>query len=398
MACADAGGAGAGRRPGRRAAARRPAPTARPRARTRRRPPPARCRTSWRASSRVPAAAARKASEVSALDLLTDGAGRIRDGAQGPAAGPRAPARDDRRGLPLERALRPGPAAARRGARRAPAGARPDDPSLADPLQSIAMLDRQAGRSADAEAPLREAIRILRQLRPARQRLAPADDPRRASSPTGATSRRRSGCCWRWWRSASSTWATVSDLAATLNNLGNLYSDMRRYPDAVRVHERGLAMKEKVLGKRHFFVAQSLNNLANVYLALDRFEQAAEPPPAGARAQAGGAGARPSRRSRSASTTWATSRTGRRPREGRDAVPARARDWRGAVPARARPYLGFSDGAPGNVYRDMGRRRRRRGLRAERHPADPKDYGPGNAAVNEVQAEYAKLKTRTASR
>ena len=42
-------------------------------------------------------------------------------------------------------------------------GAGPRRPGLADPLQSLAMLDRQAGRSADAEAPLREAIRILEQ-------------------------------------------------------------------------------------------------------------------------------------------------------------------------------------------------------------------------------------------
>jgi non-specific serine/threonine protein kinase/serine/threonine-protein kinase len=143
-----------------RAAARRPARTARPRGPTRKRPPPGRSRTSWRASSRArpPPQEGERGLGARPAD---DGADRIRT---------------ELKDQPLVRARlletigevyrsnglydQGRPSSPRRWTYAGRSWSRRPEP--ADPLQSLAMLDRQAGRSAAAEAPLREAIRILR--------------------------------------------------------------------------------------------------------------------------------------------------------------------------------------------------------------------------------------------
>ncbi len=55
-------------------------------------------------------------------------------------------------------------------------------------------------------------------------------------------------------------------------------------------------------------------------------------------------------------------------------------------------FLGFSDGALGNVYRDMGQRAKAEARYQNALRLIVKGYGPGNAAAKEVQAEYDKLK------
>jgi non-specific serine/threonine protein kinase/serine/threonine-protein kinase len=335
-------------------------------------------------------AASRKASEVSALDLLNDGAARIRTELKDQ---PLVRARlletigEVYRSNGLYEQGRPLLAEAL-DVRRQALG--PDDPSLADPLQSIAMLDRQAGRSADAEGPLREAIRILRG----------STDPLAKARPLMTLSSVESdrGNLEEAERLLLEVVAIreqhlgdSSDLAATLNNLGNLYSEMRRYADAVRVHERSLAMKEKVLGKRHFFVAQSLNNLANAYLALDRFEEAAEyhqralelkravlekgHPEIAVSEHNLGDVAYKARDLKKAEAQYLLARQHWQERLGPEHV-----------------FLGFSDGALGNVYRDLGRRGEAEARYQSAIRLIVKGYGPGNAAVKEVQAEYDALK------
>jgi serine/threonine protein kinase len=68
--------------------------------------------------------------------------------------------------------------------------------------------------------------------------------------------------------------AESKPVSATLNNLGNLYYDMKRYPDSEKAQLRAIAIKEKTLGPDHLFLAQSFNNLANVYLAEKRLPEA----------------------------------------------------------------------------------------------------------------------------
>jgi len=55
------------------------------------------------------------------------------------------------------------------------------------------------------------------------------------------------------------------DVAQSLNNLAELYRSQGRYAQAEPLYKRSLAMLEKVLGPDHPDVANSLNNLALLY-------------------------------------------------------------------------------------------------------------------------------------
>ena len=63
-------------------------------------------------------------------------------------------------------------------------------------------------------------------------------------------------------------------LAATLNNLAELYKEEGRYGDAEPLYKRALATWKKALGPNHPDVAQSLNNLADLYSAQGRHADA----------------------------------------------------------------------------------------------------------------------------
>jgi len=63
-------------------------------------------------------------------------------------------------------------------------------------------------------------------------------------------------------------------VATSLNRLGLLYADMGNYSQAEPLYQRSLAIREKVLGKEHLLVAQSLNNLAELYRAMGNYSQA----------------------------------------------------------------------------------------------------------------------------
>ena len=60
------------------------------------------------------------------------------------------------------------------------------------------------------------------------------------------------------------------DVAQSLNNLAELYRQQGRYADAEPLYKRSLAIREKALGPEHPDVAQSLNNLAALYLQQQR--------------------------------------------------------------------------------------------------------------------------------
>ena len=143
----------------------------------------------------------------------------------------------------------------------------PDHPDVAMALNNLAALYSAQGRYADAE-PLLQAVAgdpgkdarsrssrcrdsaeqpgcALRQPRPLRRRRAAlqavAGDPRKSA------------------RSRS------SDVAQSLNNLAELYSEQGRYAEAEPLYKRSLAIDEKALGPDHPDVASSLNNLAELY-------------------------------------------------------------------------------------------------------------------------------------
>jgi tetratricopeptide (TPR) repeat protein len=64
------------------------------------------------------------------------------------------------------------------------------------------------------------------------------------------------------------------DVANSLNNLAGLYRSQDDYEQAKPLYERALAIKEKVFGKEHPDVANSLNNLAALYYYQGDYERA----------------------------------------------------------------------------------------------------------------------------
>jgi tetratricopeptide (TPR) repeat protein len=65
-------------------------------------------------------------------------------------------------------------------------------------------------------------------------------------------------------------------VATSLHNLAALYRAQGRYDQAEPLYQRALGIRERVLGPEHPDVAQSLNNLARLYQAQGRYG-AAEP-------------------------------------------------------------------------------------------------------------------------
>ncbi|HET9315700.1 MAG TPA: tetratricopeptide repeat protein, partial [Vicinamibacteria bacterium] len=343
----------------------------------------------------VSQAGSRKPSDVSARELLDRGATRIREELKDQ---PLVRARlldtigDVYRSMGLYEPGRPLLVEALE-TRRTLLG--PDDPAVAETLQHLATLDRLAGRSADVEPMLREAVRILEKKGPAleharalmalaniegdRNRYAEAE---RLLLQVVAIREKELG--------------ESSDLAATLNNLGNTYNDMGRLDDAARVHERAIAIKEKANGPDHYFLSQSLSNLANVYVRQQRYDEA-------------------ERLHRRALAIKRHALEENHPEIGvsehnlgdlafqrgdhqtAEAQYLRAREIWLHTFKPGHPYLAFSDQGLANVYRETGRTGQAREYYERAIAVFKEHYGPGHPYVSETEAEYEKLKTRLAS-
>jgi CHAT domain-containing protein/Tfp pilus assembly protein PilF len=63
-------------------------------------------------------------------------------------------------------------------------------------------------------------------------------------------------------------------VAASLNNLAEVYREQRRYTDAEPLIKRALAIREKALAPGHPDIANSLNNLAETYKSQGRYADA----------------------------------------------------------------------------------------------------------------------------
>ena len=66
------------------------------------------------------------------------------------------------------------------------------------------------------------------------------------------------------------------DVAATMNNLGNVYDSLGEYEKALEYYEKDLEITIKLVGHDHVDVAMSLMNLGNVYQELGEYEKALE--------------------------------------------------------------------------------------------------------------------------
>ena len=58
------------------------------------------------------------------------------------------------------------------------------------------------------------------------------------------------------------------DVAASYNNLGNVYQALAQYNKAKEYHDKALIIRKKIFGEKHGDVARSYNNLGNFYQAL----------------------------------------------------------------------------------------------------------------------------------
>jgi tetratricopeptide (TPR) repeat protein len=63
-------------------------------------------------------------------------------------------------------------------------------------------------------------------------------------------------------------------VAASLNNLANLYKSQGRYTEAEPLYLEALDLTKRLLGDNHPDVAQSLNNLAYLYQSQGRYTEA----------------------------------------------------------------------------------------------------------------------------
>jgi non-specific serine/threonine protein kinase/serine/threonine-protein kinase len=345
---------------------------------------------------RVSQAGSRKPSEVSARELLDQGALRIREELKDQ---PLVRARlldtigDVYRSMGLYEPGRPLLLEALETRRRLLG---PDDPAVAETLQHLATLDRLAGRSADAEAPLREALRILeksgQRLERARALMALANVESDRNRHAEAERLLLEAVAIREQAVPDS-----SDLAATLNNLGNLYHEMGRLEDAARVHERSLAIKERVDGPDHYFLAQSLSNLANVYTRQKKFDLAES------MHRRALAIKRSALEPGHPEIGVSEHNLGDLAFERGDMKAAEAQYIKGReIWARTfspdHPYLAFSDQGLANVARETGRTAEARALYERALSTFRNHYGADHPYVKDTESEYGKLKQRAAGR
>jgi CHAT domain-containing protein/Tfp pilus assembly protein PilF len=110
----------------------------------------------------------------------------------------------------------------------------PEDPLVAEALNSLANLSRVKGDYGTAETLHQRALAI-------REKALGAEHP---------------------------------DVATSLNNLALVYWNKGNYTVAEPLHQRALAIREKILGADHLDVAASLHSLANLYFRKSDFTRA----------------------------------------------------------------------------------------------------------------------------
>ena len=149
----------------------------------------------------------------------------------------------------------------REGARRQTTPTWPDPQQPGKRVSGARQVRRGRGASqARAGDPREGARRQTTQMWPKPSTTWPTCTGSKASTPTprGSTGAR--------WRSTRRRSAPVHpDVAQTLNNLANVYRKQGKYADAEGLYKRVIAIREKALGANHPDVATTLNNLANLY-------------------------------------------------------------------------------------------------------------------------------------
>ncbi|MBF0508555.1 MAG: tetratricopeptide repeat protein [Deltaproteobacteria bacterium] len=153
---------------------------------------------------------------------------------------------------------------------------KPNDPRIGESLSNLAALDRAQGKYAQAEPLLKRALKIMEQA------LGP-DHPDTAATLTNlARLYEYQGKFTQaelvYQRDLKLTEQALGPdhprLAVTLNNLAELDRAQGKYDQAEPLYQRALKITEKALGPDHPRLAATLNNLAGLYQTQKKYDQA----------------------------------------------------------------------------------------------------------------------------
>ena len=65
-----------------------------------------------------------------------------------------------------------------------------------------------------------------------------------------------------------------STVAKSLNNIGTVFNDMKKYTEAISFFRKSLEIEKETLGEIHSATARSLNNIGVAYYKMGSFEEA----------------------------------------------------------------------------------------------------------------------------
>jgi CHAT domain-containing protein/Tfp pilus assembly protein PilF len=151
----------------------------------------------------------------------------------------------------------------------------PNDPSVADSLNNLAVLYLHQGRYSDAEPLLKRALAI--------RKLAPRPDQAEiagALNDLGAVYEHlgRYADAELLFKQSLAIYEKMfgenPDIAMALNDLASLYADEGHYTDAEALFSRALAIRRKAFGPNDVKVALSLNDLAELFRRQGRYTDA----------------------------------------------------------------------------------------------------------------------------
>ena len=150
----------------------------------------------------------------------------------------------------------------------------PDDPDLVGPLSSLGAIAREQNYP-DAERYFARALAIQR-----KSPMSSASPPRwmilAIYMGCKGASMMENSCSSKALRCLSASMAGTLHITEILNDLGNLYKDAGRLPEAEAIFNRALASIRDKLGDQHPNVGATMGNLALVLRAASRFSEAEE--------------------------------------------------------------------------------------------------------------------------
>jgi len=147
-----------------------------------------------------------------------------------------------------------------------------DHRQIADTLNNLASVKNRIGKDSESESLQREAITILRKVRPDHPKLATALNNLGLTLATkGAEAEAEQLMLEALAIRRKALSASHPDLAQSLSNLGWLFHNTNRLSAAEPLYREALEIRRKSLGSDHVAVADSLGNLGRLHHDLRQF-------------------------------------------------------------------------------------------------------------------------------